>query len=437
MAVPFTNSMITYAGSPIGFMLPIIMTIILLVRNTISFENNNFLIIIFTYTLWAIFQYLINTRFNITYSFFAYYNIVIAFILISVFKTNLFLLYEDIVTKLSIVAIVGWILMIIMPSVIGGIIDMIHMPGHDFYILRGNVLFFSMTNTETPNFDDVYGNPVDVTPEGLWGLPRNSGFSWEPGRYSAMVIIALFFNMARTKFNFKNNRGFWILLFALLTTQSTTGFFSLAILAVLFIINQDINYKIFYLAVFIPLAIIVSSLPFMGEKITSLMDSKETRAKIEDDLAVMEIMKVEEGYTPQRFDALFFEYINIINDPLVGYGHHDDDSFVNNEISSSLVLSNGILKIFARYGIIVGVLFYILLYKSSKWISNYYNIKGGVIYMLLYLSISISYDFIFVSFFLAVTMVGLIADKNLRYNRDFNKKGALVNKNKNIISHAF
>lgn len=425
MAVPFTNSMLTYAGSPIGFALPIVMTIILLVRNSISFDNNNFLIIIFIYTLWALFQYLINTRFNITYAFFTYYNLAIAYILISIYKTNIFFLYEDIVTKLSIVAIVGWMLMIIMPSVIGGIIDMFHMPGHNFYILRGNIIFFSMTNIEVQSAEE------------FWGLPRNSGFSWEPGRYSAMVVIALFFNMARNKFSFKNNKGFWILLFALLTTQSTTGFGSLAVLAIFFLINKNIDHKIFYLAVFIPFAIFVSSLPFMGEKIISLMDHKSTMEKVENDLMIKEIMKEDEGYTPQRFDALFFEYLNIINDPIIGYGHNIDDSFVSTQISSSLVLSNGILKIFARFGIIVGVLFYILLYISSKWISNYYDIKGGIIFMLIYLSISISYDFIFINFFLAITMVGLIADKNLRYNRDVNKKVSLVKNNKNLISHAF
>lgn len=407
MAVPFTNSMMGYTGSPIGFLIPIIMTVILLARNRVNFNNNNFLLVIIIFSIWSLFQYLIYNHFNVSYTFFSYYNIVIAFIIISVYKTKMFWLYEDIVTKLSVVAITGWLFMITVPDVLGSLIDLINMPGHDIYILRGNIIIFSMTN------------PENYAAEELLGLTRNSGFSWEPGRYATFLVIALFFNMARTQFSFSKNRAFWILFFALLTTQSTTGFISLAILVVLFIINKNTGHKIIYLAIFIPLAIIVSSLPFMGEKITSLLDSETTMSKVENDLAILDRRDSESGgYTPQRFDALSFEFLNIINDPILGYGHDVNNSFVNTNVSSLLVLSNGILKVIARYGIIIGILFYILLYKSSKWLTKFYNMKGGVIFMLLFMSISISYDFTQIPFFLAVTMFGLFADKKIKYYRE-------------------
>ena len=414
MAVPFTSSMNGYTGSPIGFLLPIIMTGILLIRNKVNFKNNYFIAVIITYTVWALLQFLINSRFNITYSFFTYYNITLAYIVISVFKTKIFYLYEDIVTKLSIVAIIGWLFLITAPEVLGSLIDLINMPGHDIYILRGNIIIFSMTN------------PENYAAEELLGLTRNSGFSWEPGRYATFLVIALFFNMARTQFSFSENRAFWILLFSLLTTQSTTGFISLAILVVLFIVNKSTVHKILYLAIFIPLAIIVSTLPFMGEKITSLMDSETTMSKVETDLINMD-QGFSDGslYTPQRFDGLSFEFLNIINDPIIGYGHDVNDSFINTKVSSLLVLSNGILKVIARFGIIIGILFYMLLYKSSKWFSDFYDIKGGVLYMLLFMSISISYDFTLIPFFFAVTLFGLFADKDIKYNREEEEENML------------
>lgn len=408
MAVPFTTSMNGYTGSLIGFALPIIMTIILLTRNEVNFKNNNFHIVIIIYTLWAFFQYLINNQFNITYSFFTYYSITLAYIIVNVFKTKVFYLYEDIVTKLSAVAIIGWLIMNTAPGVLGSLIDLIHMPGHDIYILRGNILFFSMTNS------------ADVSEANeLMGVIRNSGFSWEPGRYATMLVIALFFNMARTKFSFSKNRGFWILFCALATTLSTTGFVSVALIAILFLLNKNLDQKIFYLALLIPLAIIVASLPFMGGKLTELSNSETTMSKVETDLDNMERGEsIGTVYTPQRFDALSFEFLNIINDPILGYGHDYNNSFVNKNVSSVLILSNGILKVFARFGIIIGILYYISLYKSSKWLANYYNMKGGIIYMLLFMSISISYDFTLIPYFFAVTMFGLFADKDIRYKRE-------------------
>ena len=406
MAVPFTNSMNGYTGSPLGFALPIIMTIILLARNKVNFKNNYFLTVIIIHTLWALLQYLINNRFNVTYTFFTYYCIALAYIIISVFNTKIFYLYEDIVTKLSVAAIVGWLFMITVPDVLGALIDQLKMTPGDIYILRGNILVFSMTNS------DVYQAYE------LWGLTRNSGFSWEPGRYASMLVVALFFNMARTQFSFSKNKGFLILFFALLTTQSTTGFISLAFLVIMFLLNKNIDQKIFYLALLIPLAIAVFSLPFIGEKITSLMDREATMEKIEEDLIARDQINEEGAYTPQRFDGLSFEFLNIINDPILGYGYDAEDSFVVTSISDKLVLSNGLLKVFSRFGIIIGVLFYFALYKSSKWFSNFYNIKGGVLYMLLFISISISYDFTLIPFFLAVTMFGLFVNKDIKYRRE-------------------
>jgi hypothetical protein len=407
MAVPFTSSMNGYTGSPLGFALPVVMTAILLVRNKVNFKNSYFLTILIVYTLWALAQFLINNRLNITYSFLAYYNITLAYIIISVFKTKIFELYEDIVTKLSIVAIVGWLFMITAPNVIGALVDVLKMPSNDIYILRGNILIFSMTNSDVYQADE------------LLGLTRNSGFSWEPGRYATMLVVALFFNMARTKFSFSKNRAFWILFFALLTTQSTTGFISLALIAIMFLLNKNTDHKIFYLALLIPLAIFAVSLPFIGDKLTSLSDSETTKSKIDDDLKAWEILgEGDMPYTPQRFDGLSFEFLNFINDPILGYGHDAKDSFVNTKIASSLVLSNGLLKVFARFGIIIGVLFYFALYKSSKWFSDFYDIKGGVLYMFLFMSISISYDFTLIPFFFAVTLFGLFADKDIKYNRE-------------------
>lgn len=403
MATEFTSSMNGYYKQPIGFLIPILMTIILVLRNRVTFNNKKLYIILTTLTVWTLLQYIKSAQYNNTYSFFLFYNILIAYIIVTVYKFQMFTLYEKIVVQLTIVAIVGWLLMVLVPNILGQIIDSIKLPNSENGILRGNIIIFSMTKAST--YD-----------EEIWGITRNSGFSWEPGRYASMVIIAIFFNLTRTQFCFKRNKEFWILLTGLLSTQSTTGFVSLAIIIGLFLYNKNVKNVILYLVILIPLSLAVYNLPFVGEKLKNLSDDSSME-KVDQDLTNNE----DRSYVPQRFDGLAFEFLNIVNDPILGYGNDSEYSFVKKEISENLVLSNGLLKVFARFGLILGVLFYLILYKSSKIIIKGYDLKGGVFFMLLYLSISISYDFILVPFFLAASLFGQFLEPKYFINQKYQK----------------
>ncbi len=99
--------------------------------------------------------------------------------------------------------------------------------------------------------------------------------------------------------------------------------------------------------------------------------------------------------------------------PILGYGLSDENSYVYKNIYQKIGLSNGVFKVIARFGLIMGGLFYFLLYKSSKYIISFYNLKGGIIFMLVFISISISYDFTLVPFFLSTVMFYLFTDKKL------------------------
>jgi hypothetical protein len=393
MASPFTKTMNHYTDQPIGFIIPVFMTLILLIRNPVSFYDTTFLLIIIVITVWQLLQYIKTSYFNASYTFFIYYAIFIAFIIIKVFQFNMFFLYERIVTVLSLIAIIGWLAMIITPGFMAQLIDVIKIPQSENEILQGNIIIFSMTRADLGE---------------TWGLIRNSGFSWEPGRYATMVVIALFFNMARTRFQFRRNIGFWILVIALVTTQSTTGFVTFSILLLFFLINQKNVSKIFYLVLIIPLVLTIYNLPFVGEKISTLIDFEAQRSKALIDL---EYGQSDESYVPQRFDGLAFEFLNIIDAPILGYGLSTENSYVSKNISQRLEFANGVFKVIARFGLIIGGLFYFFLYQSSKYIISYYNLKGGVIYMLLFVSVSISYDFILVPFFLSSVMFYLFTDK--------------------------
>jgi hypothetical protein len=402
MATDFTKSMYAYYHQPIGFLIPIVMTIILVLRNGVTFNNKNLLVIIFILAVWTFMQYIKSSQYNTSYSFFMFYNVIIAFIVATVYRFKMFHLYEKIIVQLTIVAILGWLMMIFIPNTLGQIIDVIKLPNSESGILRGNILIFSMTKATT------------YAKEEVWGLTRNSGFSWEPGRYATMVIIAIFFNMVRTRFQFKKNKEIWILLVGLITTQSTTGFVSLAIIITFLLYNKNIKNAILYLVLLIPLSLAVYNLPFIGEKLDKLSD-KSSMEKVDQDLKYND----DGSYVPQRFDGLAFEFMNILNDPILGYGNDPQYSYVKKHISKDLFLSNGLIKVFASYGLFLGAIFFLFLYKSSKVIINSYGLKGGIFFMLLYMSISISYDFTTVPFFLATVMFSQFVEPNFQFNRNY------------------
>ncbi len=156
MASPFTKNMVYYTGQPVGFIIPIIMTIILLIRNPVSFNDTSFLLIIIVITLWQLLQFIKTSYFNASYAFFIYYAIFIAYIIIKVFHFKMFFLYERIVTQLSLIAIIGWLAMIITPNIMAHFIDAIKIPHSEGGILRGNIIIFSLTDY------NVYARQGDI-----------------------------------------------------------------------------------------------------------------------------------------------------------------------------------------------------------------------------------------------------------------------------------
>lgn len=411
MATSFTKAMMYYSN-PVGFALPVILTSILLVKNKVQFNNKELFIILSIIFIWFFLQYVKYSEYNITLSIFLLYNIIISYILIKIFNKKIFYLYEGILYYLSIVAIIGWLMMILIPDSFGALIDVLKFPEKS-PILRGNIFIFSMTDTI---IEDKTFNILNIT--------RNSGFSWEPGRYASMVVFAIYFNLCRTNFNIKNNTIFWVLVIALLSTQSTTGYFGLIIILIYYILNKKRKSKIVSILILIPLIISAIYLPFLGEKISILSDSEIMQVKIDSDLMNKEnsVYASEYAYVPQRFDGIALEFTNILNDPIIGYGNDLANSFVISNISDKLILSNGILKVFSRFGLFIGLLYYILAYRSSRLFAKLFNYKGSWLFFFIYISLSISYDFTTVPLFLSFILFEFISNNAYKYQ--FKKKSA-------------
>ena len=129
----------------------------------------------------------------------------------------------------------------------------------------------------------------------------------------------------------------------------------------------------------------------MSEKIEGLMD-------LDAGLGSIEYHSVEDGMAivcPQRFTGIYVSFLNFIHDVFWGFNQLPN-SFVSAVLYKHSVIvapSEGIIGIFAKYGIFYGSFFYFWLIRSSSYLSSLFGYKGKWMFFLLFMGISFSYDF--------------------------------------------
>lgn len=401
MAVSFTRNINAYYDL-IGFLIPVVLTCVLIIRNSINFLDKRFLMLLLVLTVWHIFIYIKYGGINIGDIFFLYYDLIIGYIVLKVYKQYIWSIYLRYVYILSCIALIGYCLALVSYSLVQKMmIFVFHSPES---ILSGNNFLFSLTNLDCFYYDTI--GPFF----------RNSGFSWEPGRFACFVVVALFILIIKGGVKSLITKEGIILLLALISSMSTTGYSGFMIIIGMYILMNLKERKLLF--VIFPVLLIcvffIFQLDFMGSKILNLSNVSENQEYLENSFRYLETTDVEQTYVPQRFDGLMFEWLNFMNDPVLGYGKNDVNSFCAQNIYAKIGLSNGLISVLSHYGIILGVLFYWCLYKSSSKLSEEYNYKGKYIFFVLFCLISISYSFLLVPIFSSFWMYGvfLITKKN-------------------------
>lgn len=390
-AVNITGSMVYYTGNIVSFLIPIILTIILLRKYPISFKCKELTATLIVISLWFICQFIKYKSLNASLTFYLYYAIFIAYVHIKVYGWKIVRFYEDIVAHLSIFSLIGWGMQIVFPSLIN------------------SVMLFSSSAGTISGSSLIYSAGRDYSEAIVFF--RNAGFSWEPGMFASLLLIGIFFNLLLTRMNLgiKANKKLYMMLFALITTQSTTGFGCFMIIGSLsYLYSYKSKIKWLLVVLLIPMSTWIYSLPFMGEKINTLWvnDRKELVEQYQEKLEY-----IKSGIALTRFQALSLELYNIEHDPIIGYGRDDNQSYVVQNIFK-FGLPNGVLKVFAKYGIPLGIIFYILLFKFSLMLSIKYRYKCSYAFFVLYCLISVSYSFIESPIFLSFTLFPLFVRKH-------------------------
>lgn len=381
------------SGNPIPFLIPIVLTIILLVRNPISFSHSKLWTLVGIMLCWSVavcYKFHDFSSSNLSYYFFLFYAIFIAFIHIRVFGRDLFPIYEHIMVVLSAISLVLWGMSILIPSL------------SDLFRLFPETAFGN-------NFLYLF-NWMDPLKGQFWGsLIRNAGCSWEPGRFAIMLIPAIFVNLSREGISFKGNYKIIILLLALASTMSTTGYSITILLYAIYWLN-GFNAKNILSFVFIvlPLTFFIFSLDFMGDKIQNNANFEGlTRERIHNINYNAKTHGDEYLGSLDRIESAYFEWANFKKEPLIGYGRNNDHSWFRQEVTKNFALTGGLVKTLSQYGIFIGFLLFALLFYSSAKISRTCWFLQRIAIATALLLSSLSYPVFCIPIFTAFWLYGL------------------------------
>ena len=199
-------------------------------------------------------------------------------------------------------------------------------------------------------------------------IPRNYGLFWEPGAYSAYLILIALLYFKNLGDLFKDSRfrkKIIVLLLALISTTSTTGFIILSIIVVYYYATKT-NHFLKAVCLYLPIAIIpiyfaFTQLDFMGDK---LLAQFETDNEIKGD------------YSSSRYGAMLFDQHYIEKHPFVGNGLSEKTRFADHSFlwGESTGMGNGLTGFLANWGFIALLYYLSLVYKSlpfkkkDRWI---------------------------------------------------------------------
>lgn len=392
-ATPETSRMVgSLSGDVFPFALPIILTLILLKRHPISFVSKGLGWTLLATLVWSFMialKYSMTSTEEYSYIFFLFYGIIIAYIHVRVFGKDLLYMYEKVMIVLSVISVFLWLPTVLEPDFARSLYSVDPKSGYGYNLFY----LYTYMADEVQRF-------------------RNAGCSWEPGRFAIMVILAIYCNLMRRGLSFIRNKGLWVLLIALASTMSTTGYSVALVLFLLFYIKSASTVQKIFISLFtIPLACYLFTLDFMGSKIDEQLDDAEDYMSMDFSYVNENYEEGEYVYSMGRFTAMAFEWVNIKEDPILGYSRNNTHSFFYQNFTTNVVLTGGILKVIGHFGIPLALFFYIILLLSSIKLSKQLG-KGSksTLFWVIILS-SISYNVFCVPIFMAFWMYGIFTDE--------------------------
>lgn len=364
--------------NPVGFLLYMLCIIYLLSKPNKSYYSKSTIATTFWFVLavW-LFTHLIflDSGFPIMPYFFFVLHILTGILLLKKYHKDIIVYYEKAMVFIAAISIIGWA---------------IQSSGGSSLLLKSPILLENSAGTS--DYSLILYTLAGESQGIYGGIVRNCGCAWEPGLFSVMVNIAILFNIFQNKKIIFNKRLI-LLLIALITTFSTTGYvMGIVIFAGYYLFGRKISIakRAIYIALISVGVVYIYNLPFMSEKINDDADTESFSTEV---ASYVYFEKEGSSYTTRRFEGITLDFINFKDKPILGYGILRENSYIYNNISPAIITSNGITKPFAMFGIILGVLLFSIMYKSIVKLSNEFLFAPSYLLFIVIILGSVSYIF--------------------------------------------
>lgn len=351
--------------------------------------SNRFLILIGGFVALFIAQSLIYQSISPKYFLLYPFNFWIAYCFVRAMRERFLYHLEYIVTSLAAISLIIWLADVVTGSAIR-------------HLLSG----MSVGRPYAPIVDSYIIVQAFINENVGATIPRNSGFAWEPGAFAVICCAGLLINQYRTGLRIRNNHGAVILIVALLSSQSTTGY-SILMAFLLAKFWQQIRGAA--RALMVPLVSLIilfvfSSVPFMQSKIQELL------AQDLHEMAVIASYEWNIGrpVAAQRFLSFQLDFADFLKNPWTGYGGQDEQMLVRQE-GLNIISISGIGKIMAKFGI-AGIAFFLCITAaSSVHLGRQFGGSSPSLLLLYIVLVSISYSLVEHPLFLCLWCFWLFA----------------------------
>lgn len=189
-----------------------------------------------------------------------------------------------------------------------------------------------------------------------YGFINNSGFAYEEGAYSIILIIAIIFNLLTN--NYRVDKKTTIMILAAITAFSTAGYIALALLIYGFYytkIKNRVTLFVFSIIFFSLIAYFFIQLDFLEEKMVDQIEVTK------DPFA-----------TRGRFASATADLLEWQRNPIFGVGKFEETRFKIFRNIKEQHRVNGLAEFLAKFGIVVFIGYMVILYLSLKKINYHY-----------------------------------------------------------------
>lgn len=201
---------------------------------------------------------------------------------------------------------------------------------------------------------------------------RNSGMFWEPGAFAGYLLIALFFVVIMKSVSLKKWQVF-LLIVALLSTQSTTGFIVGIVLLIYWLYDRDLFKGVIVRVLVFPVAAVFlivianfafSEISFLGKKIEGQIENVSVGGHRNE---------------INRFGNLIYDINFIEQRPLIGWGATPQTRYFFDPELEELISGqgNGLTGFTVKFGLIGILVYFFYLFRGVQRMTNSL-LAGGI-----------------------------------------------------------